>query len=71
MSSTATRMSTTPLAHIECVVDTTYPAGDHHIVVGRVETVAAETDALPLLFYRSKFHLVGNTLERLSSAVGQ
>jgi hypothetical protein len=59
------------LAHIECVVDTTYPAGDHHIVVGSVQTVAAETDALPLLFYRSKFHLVGNTLERLSPAVGQ
>ena len=59
------------LAHIECVVDTTYPAGDHHIVVGSVQAVAAETDALPLLFYRSKFHLVGNTLERLPPAVGQ
>jgi 3-hydroxy-9,10-secoandrosta-1,3,5(10)-triene-9,17-dione monooxygenase reductase component len=56
------------LAHIECVVETTYLAGDHYIVVGAVETVAAAADALPLLFYRSTFHLVGNALERPSSA---
>jgi 3-hydroxy-9,10-secoandrosta-1,3,5(10)-triene-9,17-dione monooxygenase reductase component len=56
------------LAHVECAVETVHPAGDHDIVVGRVETVSAGSDALPLLFYRSQFHLVGNAVARSSSA---
>lgn len=50
------------LACIECTVDIVHPAGDHDIVVGRVESVEAGTGAMPLLFYRSEFRLVGNAL---------
>jgi len=50
------------LARIECSVEVVYPAGDHDIVVGRVESLEAGNDAMPLLFYRSEFRVVGRAL---------
>jgi 3-hydroxy-9,10-secoandrosta-1,3,5(10)-triene-9,17-dione monooxygenase reductase component len=50
------------LAHIECAVEMVQPAGDHHIVVGRVHSVEAASTGQPLLFYRSEYRLVGTTL---------
>jgi 3-hydroxy-9,10-secoandrosta-1,3,5(10)-triene-9,17-dione monooxygenase reductase component len=50
------------LARIECSVESVYPAGDHDIVVGRVKSVEAGDGAMPLLFYRSEFRLVGRAL---------
>jgi flavin reductase (DIM6/NTAB) family NADH-FMN oxidoreductase RutF len=47
------------LATLECGVFARHDAGDHTIVVGRVETAAAH-DARPLLYYRGGYA----TLER-------
>ncbi|OEJ36247.1 flavin reductase family protein [Streptomyces agglomeratus] len=44
------------LAQIDCEIEAVHPGGDHAIVVGRVRAFQApETDADPLLFYRSAF----------------
>jgi 3-hydroxy-9,10-secoandrosta-1,3,5(10)-triene-9,17-dione monooxygenase reductase component len=41
------------LAWVECTVDAVYPGGDHHIVVGRVESLDAPgAGRPPLLFHR-------------------
>jgi 3-hydroxy-9,10-secoandrosta-1,3,5(10)-triene-9,17-dione monooxygenase reductase component len=50
------------VACIGCSVDMIHPAGDHDIVIGRVDWLRAASDVTPLLFYRSEFHLVGNPL---------
>jgi flavin reductase (DIM6/NTAB) family NADH-FMN oxidoreductase RutF len=42
------------LAHIECVRQAEYPAGDHTIVVGRV-VGGATADGRPLLYYRGGY----------------
>ena len=42
------------LAHIECVREGEYPAGDHTIVVGRV-VGGATADGRPLLYYRGGY----------------
>ncbi|MGY2059971.1 3-hydroxy-9,10-secoandrosta-1,3,5(10)-triene-9,17-dione monooxygenase reductase subunit [Nocardia gipuzkoensis] len=44
------------LATIECSVVSVADGGDHHIVVGRVDTLSAAADAgRPLLFYRGRY----------------
>ncbi|WP_420309186.1 flavin reductase family protein [Streptomyces sp. YS-B37] len=43
------------LAWIECAVESSFPAGDHTAVVGRVRSLsAAEGSALPLVFCRGR-----------------
>ena len=42
------------LAHIECIRQADYPAGDHTIVVGRV-VGGATADGRPLLYYRGGY----------------
>lgn len=51
------------LAWIDCEIVNEYEAGDHVIVVGRVDALDAEPAARPLLFFRSAF-------ERLYTADG-
>jgi len=46
------------LAHLVCERDTTYPAGDHTIVLGRV-VGGATGDGRPLLFYRGGYAALG------------
>lgn len=48
-------------AWIDCTIDAEYPGGDHHIVVGRVEMLDANTEALPLLFYRGGYRRLADT----------
>jgi 3-hydroxy-9,10-secoandrosta-1,3,5(10)-triene-9,17-dione monooxygenase reductase component len=43
------------LAWIECTVDAEHEAGDHIIVVGRVEELDVERDGRPLVFYRGGY----------------
>ncbi len=50
------------LAWIDCTIHAVHPGGDHLIVVGRVETLGADTDdgtadtdGAPLLFHRGRF----------------
>jgi flavin reductase (DIM6/NTAB) family NADH-FMN oxidoreductase RutF len=46
------------LAHIECIRQAEYPAGDHTIVVGRVAG-GATADGRPLLYYRGGYAALG------------
>jgi len=43
------------LAWIDCSIDDVHPGGDHLIVVGRVNHLAAAPDGEPLLYYRGTF----------------
>ncbi len=43
-------------AWIACTIQSVHDAGDHHIVLGRVDDLAADTAAAPLLFFRSRYH---------------
>jgi 3-hydroxy-9,10-secoandrosta-1,3,5(10)-triene-9,17-dione monooxygenase reductase component len=47
------------VAWIGCTIEAVHDAGDHHIVIGRVDNLEADTAASPLLFFRSQYgHLV-------------
>lgn len=43
------------LAYIECTTDQIVPAGDHDIVLGRVESMQAMSAAYPLIFFRGGY----------------
>ncbi len=43
------------LAWIDCTVEFTAPAGDHAMVLGRVQALSEADDGLPLLFYRGSY----------------
>lgn len=43
------------VAWIGCTIDAVHDAGDHHIVVGRVDDLEADTTVSPLLFFRSHY----------------
>ncbi|MGH3802318.1 MAG: FAD-dependent monooxygenase [Pseudonocardiaceae bacterium] len=47
------------LSTIECVLEAIHPAGDHHVVLGRVVAVhPGEPEATPLVFHRSNYTTV-------------
>jgi flavin reductase (DIM6/NTAB) family NADH-FMN oxidoreductase RutF len=48
-------------AALECRRETTYPGGDHMILLGRVERLH-HAGLRPLLFYASRYRTVGHTL---------
>ena len=43
------------LATFECALERSIPAGDHHLLLGRVLAVENGPDGLPLTFYRSRY----------------
>lgn len=43
------------VAYIDCTVEDVHDAGDHHIVVGRVQHLDVENSAYPLLFFRGGY----------------
>ncbi len=43
------------VAWIECEVDAEYDAGDHQIVVARVDAIQSADEAEPLVFFRGAF----------------
>jgi 3-hydroxy-9,10-secoandrosta-1,3,5(10)-triene-9,17-dione monooxygenase reductase component len=49
---------TDALASLECEIVAEHPAGDHRIVVGRVENLRISSLEDPLLFYGGAFHAV-------------
>ena len=51
----------TSLAVFECKVASTYRGGDHVIFVGEVIKFDFDPQGTPLLFYRGKYHQVGDT----------
>lgn len=44
------------LAYIDASVDDIIPAGDHHIILGRVEDLGVLASGQPLLFYSSQYY---------------
>lgn len=42
-------------AYLDCDIETEHDAGDHVIVVGRVQALGLTADAGPLLFYRGRY----------------
>ena len=42
-------------AHLDCTIEAEHDAGDHLIVVGRVQALGLTADAGPLLFYRGRY----------------
>ncbi|TVT61279.1 flavin reductase family protein [Amycolatopsis rhizosphaerae] len=44
------------VAWIGCTIEAMHDAGDHRIVIGRVDDLAAGTAAEPLLFFRRRYH---------------
>jgi len=50
------------LAALECTVESSFPGGDHEIVVGRVREVeTGDGEASPLLFWRGIYTSLGET----------
>jgi 3-hydroxy-9,10-secoandrosta-1,3,5(10)-triene-9,17-dione monooxygenase reductase component len=45
------------LAWLDCSIEAEHLIGDHVLVVGRVHELGLDGDALPLLFFRGRFHL--------------
>jgi flavin reductase (DIM6/NTAB) family NADH-FMN oxidoreductase RutF len=43
------------LAHIECSIEEVHEAGDHDIVIGRVQDLRIGRPGLPLLFYQGTY----------------
>ncbi|WP_026197736.1 flavin reductase family protein [Sciscionella marina] len=46
------------VAWLGCTITSVHDAGDHDIVVGHVDDLAADGSADPLLFFRSQYHHV-------------
>lgn len=73
----APRLSGT-LAWIDCIIEAAHPAGDHALVVGRVQEVSFNAGR-PLLFYRGRFgelhphaaHTLDTNLEHLLTGLRQ
>jgi flavin reductase (DIM6/NTAB) family NADH-FMN oxidoreductase RutF len=43
------------LAHFHCTTETIHEAGDHIIVIGRVQSLEWQTDGQPLLYVRGRY----------------
>lgn len=43
------------LTWLDCEIEDVHPAGDHHIVIGRVTELGEHRDERPLLFYRGAY----------------
>jgi 3-hydroxy-9,10-secoandrosta-1,3,5(10)-triene-9,17-dione monooxygenase reductase component len=43
------------LTWADCQIEAIHPAGDHHVVIGRVTELGECRDARPLLFYRGRY----------------
>lgn len=48
------------LGYVDCTVHAVYQAGDHHIVIGRVQELDTTGAPDPLLFFRGKYSAVDN-----------
>lgn len=43
------------LATVHCTIEAVHPAGDHDVVIGRVQRLVTHREAAPLLFFRGQF----------------
>jgi flavin reductase (DIM6/NTAB) family NADH-FMN oxidoreductase RutF len=42
-------------AIIDCLIDQVVPAGDHNLVIGRVQSLAPRRDHPPMVFYKGQY----------------
>ena len=45
------------LATVHCDIEQVHPAGDHHVVIGRVRQLVTHREVGPLLFFKGQFGL--------------
>lgn len=45
------------LATVHCTIDQVHPAGDHDVVIGRVQQLVTHREVGPLLFFKGQFGL--------------
>jgi 3-hydroxy-9,10-secoandrosta-1,3,5(10)-triene-9,17-dione monooxygenase reductase component len=43
------------IAHVDCTLEDSFPAGDHDIVIGRVQDLDHSEGEHPLLYFRSQY----------------
>lgn len=46
---------------LECSIENEVPAGDHHVVILRVESLRVEAEIDPLVYHRSSFRLLARS----------
>jgi len=51
------------LARFDCTQDTVYQAGDHDVILGRVQMAMTAGEEAPLLFYRGQTGTIISTIE--------
>jgi len=52
------------VGHVDCTIHAVHEAGDHYVVIGRVQALSVGADAGPLLFYRGGYHRTDPPFER-------
>ena len=48
------------LGYVDCTIHAVHETGDHYVVIGRVQDLAATRDGEPLLFYRGDYRTTGD-----------
>ncbi len=43
------------IAMIDCQLEGVHPAGDHNLIVGRVQSLEAKRDAAPMVFFKGQY----------------
>jgi 3-hydroxy-9,10-secoandrosta-1,3,5(10)-triene-9,17-dione monooxygenase reductase component len=57
------------LTSIDCTVEEVRDAGDHYVVIGRVQQLGPCRDAQPLLFYRGRYTATNSAAESKPNAL--
>jgi 3-hydroxy-9,10-secoandrosta-1,3,5(10)-triene-9,17-dione monooxygenase reductase component len=52
------------VGHVDCTIHAVHEAGDHYVVLGRVQSLGLGADADPLLFYRGAYHRTDRPADR-------
>ncbi len=61
------------LAHVDCLLERTVPAGDHVLFIGRVRCVvlSEESEHAPLVYHSRKYHQLVAAADRPAEALGE
>ena len=59
------------LAAFECEIVAEYPAGDHHIILGRVQRLHLNATAYPLLYFRGRYQQLDDSGPDSEAHVGE
>lgn len=59
-SATGSPLLDDSLGYVDCTIQAVHEAGDHYVVIGRVQDLALGSDRDPLLFFRGRYHSTGS-----------